>query len=387
MQCALYDECNTIAVRGTDPLGEFEEDSICVYHRLSRRRRKRVEEAARSPEAVNARTTYVKEEELQDAILSLERCTDFLRGVTLSLRGIFSAEMMAVPEYDELKGHLVQDATRFKEVLLPLIVACLVSLGKFFDSYLEEGLHFWSKSLGDWAAIAMEQENICFYLAEFMRRWGESISRWPELAQKVLDAYLIDGRKIRKEIDVLRLQSKVAEPLFVPLLFLPVGGEYAVPLVRARADFGTFAKPFPADTQFELAIVCARVAAETVGPAVAAMDARLMELGSFFQDLASEMNELNDLTPLCEEEVEQRLSGHYEVVHRWACQFQRRCMEVQSLASLLEADVEPVPFNKEFYDESFEWLLKIVSYDNETPVCDCFYDSTSNVNILLMLQA
>lgn len=329
---------------------------------------------------------------------SLERCAAVFRGITLSLRGCYSTETPNLTAYTEFKKDVLQDVTLLAQALLPLTNVVVVGFGMFFDGYLKLEFRHWAKRSDEFAKQAFEQQMLCQFLADYYRALAAIIAKWRDFAAPVCDPLVVERAIVQKETNILSIRSMVAARVFVPLLFIPVTGDYAAPLVHGGRP-NDFKKPDAVTTETLRALTATQAMINTLVPCVDMFIETLGQVEASFDSIGRELTEWTSITPLLPHAVQDRLTRHYEIMRQNACQVQRRCEEYGAAVSLMDADVDSIPFNKERYDIAFNWILELKAPEsdvakylkdkdiqgNDPLVVDCFWHATANREILQCL--
>jgi len=319
---------------------------------------------------------------MHDLDVDLEKLSTYLRGICMALRACYKTSTPWVKLYTQFKQDIHQEAVVFKDGLLPLSVLILCYFRKFLENYIEKDFSLWKSTLVNIRKRALECEQLCECLVGWYTHIAKDMEKWPRLGTELLEALYLDERKFEKESRVMRIRSKVVDELFVPLLFVPNLNTMAAPFVHGGSDKDFIAPPV-AETEEEIAVVGVMAMKDTMISAVQRTIERMTSVTKFFEVTGNILEEMTITKPKQDGTLEDRQRRHYEAIGSQAFRIQTRCDNLAAINSLLKADAQYVPVDKEKYVET--WLNE-KTLESEKQIADHLYDATEDIEILECLE-
>mmetsp|Transcript_117580 Transcript_117580/g.262904 ORF Transcript_117580/g.262904 Transcript_117580/m.262904 type:complete len:353 (+) Transcript_117580:158-1216(+) len=333
-----------------------------------------------------AKVDGVSEALMHNLDVGLEQALVYLRAMTLSIRAHYKIQLDWVPAFGRFTAAIFHGTVVFKEFLLPLTITALVRIRHFFDEYLEMDLGMFIRKINNFSAEAVEH----LRLAECISRWyailGEQCASWDAPSDEVFRALNIDAYKLRKDVRVLHLRSKVVDDIFVALLFIPEHvGRIAAPFVHGGAE-RDFRKPNAARTPEEAAIAATMVMTDTFRPAAMRMSGICEDIAACLRIFSTAVDELMPYCANIEEDptARDKVGEHHALVTHEAFKVLRRCADLTAMESTLKSDVEGMPFDKESWVA--QWVLQDTRFESGRLIVDVGMHATSDIGVISCLD-
>jgi len=212
-----------------------------------------------------------------------------LRIATLSLRGAFSVADANIEEFISLRRSIVNDANAYRLSVLPVAKHSTGQVKDFMDYFqtleLEDVLSI-KEELSAEAGTGSRLMTIC---KDMHTEVGACFRRQQDKIDKVLSACRVQADFMKKQADKLKASADSKSGWAAGLVFVPVVGEFATPLLLSSAQHDQI-DAAAALEESQLAVNATFVIRDCLSGALAEYARAMENFASTFQSLAHEIS-------------------------------------------------------------------------------------------------